>query len=358
MEVRAAGSPSNHVCIRLVALGIVGILWLAEIHLLRRSCLVLFLKITGRKGANYHRRGVGEFRSRLCRGPDKVNPQISPSTCSLLTQQLRTMTPTSWASLPRTRVLAQLTVFDARHGDCNLLDYCLDPYGDITDRKSWVRTLIDTGTNKDSIRASVVEGITSVGFPRPPNIEAGQMPYNNVDEIVITHADEDHIGNAGNIMSYLSEALLRNCRVLMPGPGPNVYPKPSIVRTASEWHLNFTGNGKAFAAGDEGVNVARFQAVLEAGWRDMMTRGFAVDVTFSSTPLDWTTHGAEWVRNTGAVPFSDQQLTLVYSKRFTGSDMASLIIQVACQVTLHTPRWKEDPTKEPAKGNKKRKMSR
>lgn len=256
------------------------------------------------------------------------------------------------------KVAAQLTVFDARHGDCNLLDYCLNPDGNITDRNNWFRTLIDTGPKGRGIPEAVAQWIENLGFPRNNNIPEAQMPQANVNEIVITHSDEDHIGNAIEIINRLAPTgLLDGCNVLLPGFTPHVYPDPQVKMSGIEWLPKLDVGSKFFAAGDEGVNIVRFNAVLHHNWRATMERAFkAVKVAWFFNPLNFATDGAEWVEKTGTGTYQDEQLTLVYSKRFILSEKALMPVRVACEVTLNLIRNMEDTSKKKRKGDRHRKI--
>lgn len=59
---------------------------------------------------------------------------------------------------------AQVTVFDAKEGDCNLIDFCLDP-DQPTTGASWFRTLVDTGVEGDNLKDTIVHVLKNMKLP-------------------------------------------------------------------------------------------------------------------------------------------------------------------------------------------------
>ncbi|KAF2689391.1 hypothetical protein K458DRAFT_127256 [Lentithecium fluviatile CBS 122367] len=136
--------------------------------------------------------------------------------------------------------LAQITVVDALHGDCNLVDFCIPQMQSGSSAqggpRSWHRMLIDTGPPTAKIVNTVVGLINFLGQPllqeegdpRPP-----KPP--KLAQIQITHSDSDHIGNAATLVRTLfTQVVLPNHPILggsqlMHWPLPQLYPKLTIV---------------------------------------------------------------------------------------------------------------------------------
>ncbi|KAJ1706292.1 hypothetical protein NYO67_11565 [Aspergillus flavus] len=107
-------------------------------------------------------------------------------------------------------LFAQVTVFDGDHGDCNLIDLRQrGPSGNGTaggNTGQWRRVLIDTGFNRarQVIANQVVEQLKTRAVPL---FAPGEPEVPPLREMQITHFDNDHIGNAGAIMSKLAPSI-------------------------------------------------------------------------------------------------------------------------------------------------------
>ncbi|KAF7505517.1 hypothetical protein GJ744_000679 [Endocarpon pusillum] len=116
-------------------------------------------------------------------------------------------------NVPQERWLAQVTMIDAAVGDCNIIDLIV--HGD---NQKWSssphrRVVIDTGISyfsqaKSPITAAILDALLRRSLPvyqdAVGNIPQPAVPVPlNIHEVQITHADIDHIGNAGELMEEL-----------------------------------------------------------------------------------------------------------------------------------------------------------
>ncbi|RYP92963.1 hypothetical protein DL770_000923 [Monosporascus sp. CRB-9-2] len=110
--------------------------------------------------------------------------------------------------LKEENIFAQVTVFDGDHGDCNLIDLYEPTKIKQGGRNAaqWRRVLIDTGYNRaDKVIANaIVKEIKSRAVPLLPE---GKVDTPRLREMQITHFDDDHIGNAGPIMTGLKSSF-------------------------------------------------------------------------------------------------------------------------------------------------------
>ncbi|UKZ80358.1 hypothetical protein TrVFT333_008116 [Trichoderma virens FT-333] len=110
--------------------------------------------------------------------------------------------------LKQENIFAQVTVFDGDHGDCNLIDLYEPPNIEQggPNAAQWRRVLIDTGYNRAGkvIADAIVEEIKSRAVPLLPK---GDVDIPRLREMQITHFDDDHIGNAGPIMTGLKSSF-------------------------------------------------------------------------------------------------------------------------------------------------------
>lgn len=231
-----------------------------------------------------------------------------------------------------------------------MLDFCLDP-ANVTRPQAWLRTLIDTGPTADKIRDTVVDHITTTGFPRPATVPAAAaMPQAVLNELVVTHHDNDHSGNGTGILNFLAArnggSYLRDaCRVIYSGIPHPLYPHPVIYPTQAEWHSEyFVKSTRMAGPGSEGVNVLHFYALLPQGWRKYMTAaGFTVSILWEIPTLDFNVHGAQCFQGTGIWTDDmapDQAATFVYRKGFTPPPTPLLV--VSCRVIMQMTWVKTD----------------
>ncbi|KAI9150014.1 hypothetical protein HJFPF1_09764 [Paramyrothecium foliicola] len=105
--------------------------------------------------------------------------------------------------------LAQVTVVDAWHGDCNLVDFAY--FNNSNSNRYWRRVLIDTGPSYGRVKGlnkQEAERMTNVqcnliatqSVPRTP---AEKIYVPNLAEVQITHLDDDHIGNSVSLLDTL-----------------------------------------------------------------------------------------------------------------------------------------------------------
>ncbi|KAK1753793.1 hypothetical protein QBC47DRAFT_462537 [Echria macrotheca] len=127
--------------------------------------------------------------------------------------------------------LAQLTVFHAAEGDCNLLDCFANPQA-AQESDRWFRTLIDTGPKDRTTLPFVVQtALGSLAAPRLDENSDGQAVVPRLSEFVITHVDNDHIGNSTAILSP-SDAWpkafkkIQGCNFIYSKPPSNLYQAP------------------------------------------------------------------------------------------------------------------------------------
>ncbi|KIM92810.1 hypothetical protein OIDMADRAFT_62204 [Oidiodendron maius Zn] len=175
---------------------------------------------------------------------------------------------------------AQVTVLDAAHGDCNVVDMCLvqrdntGAYIKFLNESSYMRILIDTGPNSTVNLDNLVNVLKNYGQPMvQTNSGTPSFPQYWDEAFVhgfqLTHVDGDHCGNAVKLIESVgSDAGLRKSfngttvfYHAFPDMNPNMILKPSPLVNAFSDKLN------KVAAEEMNPGIRWADALKEAGLR-------------------------------------------------------------------------------------------
>ncbi|KAK4695864.1 competence protein ComEC, partial [Lecanoromycetidae sp. Uapishka_2] len=239
--------------------------------------------------------------------------------------------------------LAQVTVVDGLEGDCNVVDFChlatktsaSTPPTTVYQNNAWRRTIIDTGPAKGKKGKNIVATLRLLATQQSlPALSTdptwSQIPA--VNELQITHPDDDHVGNAAGFLTAMCTAAyvgnIQRCTVVY-SRIPRLYRQPTIIASKA---VPYKSTGPA-------MNECTFTATVTKEWQTLMEKsGFKVVVNLKpQDPLiqNWTlaTNGAKWDSATQVDP-EGPACTLYYTKTAVDNGLTP---QLVAQVTIFLP---------------------
>ncbi|KAF9883231.1 hypothetical protein FE257_003825 [Aspergillus nanangensis] len=181
---------------------------------------------------------------------------------------------------------AQITVIDAFYGDSNVVDFAHYTDEDVNRDigKQWRRILIDTGppdADKKILKA-IEHVLRNVRLPCRSSSEPATLKY--LSELQITHTDEDHIGNAAELLQRLSVGYLNpmrdangSCDIVFPWV-PNAYVDLSLTPESQEPVFKLLNYNR----GRIGFNVLTLTVQRERSWEACIQNlGLAIEFHYN-----------------------------------------------------------------------------